>query len=463
MAIGVRHPITDTSGSRAKPSVRATGGPTQTVAGFTAMPAGPGFQKSRLAGPLTTTVAGRACATSAGFGFRATNGRRPGFRGARAMITSAGRRCPPEARFDRRTGIHNWSDNYYDIGPDQYSFVPTAEFGAQRVEGTVVPSERNVVIINQTTNVTNITYSNTTIVNQGPSYDELRTRTRQPIARLRLEREMNVDPNAEARPVVRGEVVFMPAPLIARGQAVERPKTVKEPVATVVVDRGWEGIGDRQAAEKARAKMKSESTPPTDAPSKTFVKPAHAASNNRRSRNPAQSKSQGCRQLQFLQRAQPAAPVRTTSLPATSTPSPSPARRRRRNRYDIGRDNGDAIPARKATVPPTRRHRLLREQRRQHENALIAGLRRRRPRRRRLTTAPCFYSPASPTVPPDKLPPTPVRSPAATAQTHQLRTIVPSPSGVYAKGRIHSSSKQNRKNGIKGGRDPSQVSGKAIR
>ena len=64
---------------------------------------------------------------------------------------------PPEARFDRRTGIHNWSDNYYDIGPDQYSFVPTTDFGAQRVEGTVVPSERNVIIINQTTNVTNIT------------------------------------------------------------------------------------------------------------------------------------------------------------------------------------------------------------------------------------------------------------------------------------------------------------------
>src|SRR5207248_814128 len=29
---------------------------------------------------------------------------------------------PPEARFDQRTGIHNWSDSYYDIGPDQYCF-----------------------------------------------------------------------------------------------------------------------------------------------------------------------------------------------------------------------------------------------------------------------------------------------------------------------------------------------------
>ena len=26
---------------------------------------------------------------------------------------------PPEARFERASGIHNWADNYYDIGPDQ--------------------------------------------------------------------------------------------------------------------------------------------------------------------------------------------------------------------------------------------------------------------------------------------------------------------------------------------------------
>lgn len=184
---------------------------------------------------------------------------------------------PPEARFDRRSGIHNWSDSYYDVGPDQYSFVATREFGGERMQRSVVPSERNITIINQTTNVTNITYSNTTVVNQGPNYDELRTRTQQPIQRLRLEREVNININVgEPRPVVRGEVLFIPAPLIARGQAVERPRAVKETVAHVEIDRGWEGITDRQAVEKTRAKMKSEAPPPADAPSKVFVKPAQA-------------------------------------------------------------------------------------------------------------------------------------------------------------------------------------------
>ena len=47
--------------------------------------------------------------------------------------------------------------------PDQYCFVPTNDFGDQRIERIIVPVERNVTIVNQTINVTNITYNNTTI------------------------------------------------------------------------------------------------------------------------------------------------------------------------------------------------------------------------------------------------------------------------------------------------------------
>src|SRR5437588_703516 len=67
---------------------------------------------------------------------------------------------PPEARFERGSGIHNWADNYYDIGPEQYCFVPTVSLGEQRIERVVVPAEQNLTIVNRTTNVTNITYTN---------------------------------------------------------------------------------------------------------------------------------------------------------------------------------------------------------------------------------------------------------------------------------------------------------------
>lgn len=186
---------------------------------------------------------------------------------------------PPEARFERDAGIKNWADGYYDIGPEQYCFVPTREIGTQRIERVVVPPEQNVTIVNQTTNVTNITYNNSMIVNQGPNYDELRARSQQPIQHLRLERRTTVEME-NPRPIVKGEVVEMPAPVIAATQPVERPATVRETVAAVV-ERGWEGIADQQAVQRARAKIKSEATPPPNAPPKTFIKPAPATGQTR--------------------------------------------------------------------------------------------------------------------------------------------------------------------------------------
>ena len=178
---------------------------------------------------------------------------------------------PPEARFDRRSGIRNWADNHYDIGPDQYAFVPNNEFGSRRIRRSVVPVERNVTIVIETTNVTNITYANTTIVNQGPNYEEMRTRSRRPIERYRLERQVNSETTAPA--TVRGEVLVMSAPAITTVQGINRPQRIKENLTEATVEKSWAADTDRPAADRARAKMKAESTPPPDAPSKTFVTP----------------------------------------------------------------------------------------------------------------------------------------------------------------------------------------------
>jgi hypothetical protein len=228
---------------------------------------------------------------------------------------------PPEARFERERGIHNWSDNYYDIGPDQYSFVATRELGAPRMDRSVVPVERNVTIINETTNVTNITYKNTTVINQGPNYDELRTRTQQPIPRLRLERQVAFNIDADPRAVVKGEVVEMPAPVIAVAQPVERPTRVKETIAHVTIDRGWERITDRNAADKARVKIKSEAAPPADAPSRTFVKPDQSAGEAGASTSSAQSTTASPATSSTIAPSATAKPSFTAAATATATPS----------------------------------------------------------------------------------------------------------------------------------------------
>src|SRR6266478_8463636 len=241
---------------------------------------------------------------------------------------------PPEAGFDQRTGIHNWSDNYYDIGPDQYCFVASREFGAPRVGQTLLPPERNVTIVNQTTNVTNITYNNTTIVNEGPSYDELRAQSREPMQRFRLERNASVDLNVEApRPLVQGETVIVIAPVISAPQASERPRAVKQNITQVTVDLGWAAIRDHDAAKKTRDKMKAEATPPSNAPPKKFVKAAATTTTaSQGAETPASSTSVAATPL-------PSATISATPAPtaaATSTPvssaSPLPTAAQRRGR-----------------------------------------------------------------------------------------------------------------------------------
>jgi hypothetical protein len=209
---------------------------------------------------------------------------------------------PPEARFDRRSGIQNWADSYYDIGPDQYSFVASAQFGSEHVRRSVVPAERNISIVIETTNVTRITFANTTIMNEGPSYDELRSRSQRPIERYRLRRQRNT----EAPAIVRGEELEISVPVITEIRDMPRPRRIRERVVEVNVDNGWT-IADRSAAERARTKIRSESTPPPNAPPKKFVRPAESTT--------------------ATASATPAAPVATApaASPSPSAPAASPS------------------------------------------------------------------------------------------------------------------------------------------
>jgi uncharacterized protein DUF6600 len=264
---------------------------------------------------------------------------------------------PPEARFDQRTGIHNWSDNYYDIGPDQYCFVASREFGAPRVQQTLLPPERSVTIINQTTNVTNITYSNTTVVNEGPNYDEMRSISREPVQRYRLERNANFDPSSEPRRAeVRGETVFIAAPVIAQPVANERPTTVRQTIATAAVDLGWAAVANQDEAKKTRAKMKSEAAPPANAPPKKFVKAEATTGATTTAETSSTSTSTTATAAPTVAAVTtPAATAATTSTPV-STASASPTASQRRGRLLVPSATPSPRTASSTTPQPTAVH-----------------------------------------------------------------------------------------------------------
>lgn len=142
---------------------------------------------------------------------------------------------PPQAHFNRSTGIQIKSDSTYGISPEQYAFVPVSQFGGPQSTREIVPPARNVSIIQQTTNITNITVNNSTVVDRGPSYEDLRARSQQKIPRLKLERTQDIN---DERPVIRGEVVAMPAPNFRPAKQGARPARVQRKVPQAVEERG---------------------------------------------------------------------------------------------------------------------------------------------------------------------------------------------------------------------------------
>lgn len=171
---------------------------------------------------------------------------------------------PPEAHSGR--GFNASVDAYFDIGVRNYNFVPRERFGAGRTYvGRIVEPERNVTIIQNTVNVTNISYRNSggsmVIVNEGPDVNFANERAAAPIQIVRLQREeMPEGRIAHTPPAIAGGLLRLFAPVVNHERPVVRPQTVRKKV-TREMDRGWnatdaaaeKGIRQKAAAEARKA------------------------------------------------------------------------------------------------------------------------------------------------------------------------------------------------------------------
>ena len=84
-------------------------------------------------------------------------------------------------------------DAEYDIGPAYYNFIDLRYIGEPVLRDRIFPWDQNVIYVERTVNVTNITYNNGLVYNYGPDYGTLSAYSVRPIQRLRLERA-NIDP-----------------------------------------------------------------------------------------------------------------------------------------------------------------------------------------------------------------------------------------------------------------------------
>jgi hypothetical protein len=94
---------------------------------------------------------------------------------------------PPAVGFEIGVGIRLGGFNLtVGIAPRDYAFVEERRFLDSRIGGYVVPTARNVTIINHTTNVTNYTVVNDRVINHGVPIERIERATGRRAPRLRV-------------------------------------------------------------------------------------------------------------------------------------------------------------------------------------------------------------------------------------------------------------------------------------
>lgn len=154
-------------------------------------------------------------------------------------------------------------DVEFNIGPSYYNFVEVRYIGEPVLRERIVPVTQNVTYIQQTVNVTNITYKNKVVYNYGPDITVVNRSSTRPIQRLRLDRQENVDVSAAAKSggltKVQGDKLVVAAPMrITKSNRQVAPPAVKTKVESAKIDRGWSGVGDEKAQAEFKQKIKNQ-------------------------------------------------------------------------------------------------------------------------------------------------------------------------------------------------------------
>ena len=162
----------------------------------------------------------------------------------------------------------------FGIGPAYYNFIDIRFIGEPVLIGHYYPYTQNVVYINNTVNVTNITYNNSIVYNYGPDYAVLSRYSTRPIQRLKLERS-NIDPLQAVKSgnvtKVQGDKLVLAAPLKVQKPTTQvAPKAIKAKITQPKIEKGWANISDPGTKAKLEQKLKTENPknvpPPTSPP-----------------------------------------------------------------------------------------------------------------------------------------------------------------------------------------------------
>jgi hypothetical protein len=125
---------------------------------------------------------------------------------------------------------------------------------------------------------------------------------------------------------------------------------VKQTLASAAVDLGWATIANQEEAKKARQKMKSEATPPPNAPPKRFVKSEAAVNAPEQAQETSTIAAKVTPQVPMTPR--PTSTIPPTAAMSTTAPAISPTPTQRRERPPFPNATGTPQPTPRPTPKP---------------------------------------------------------------------------------------------------------------
>jgi probable HAF family extracellular repeat protein len=177
---------------------------------------------------------------------------------------------PPEADVSVHQSVSSWSDAYYGIGPAAYAFIGYSHWREANYARFIERPERNVQIITETKNVTNIVANNNVINNFGPPVQTVATKTNQNIQQVRLAFTPATDPKANFGQVRQRTQLNVIAPAATlKAQATQAPP-IQNRIEGPQIEKGWHGVRP-QEAEKLKKTIAEQNPPPKGLPKPAFL------------------------------------------------------------------------------------------------------------------------------------------------------------------------------------------------
>jgi hypothetical protein len=169
--------------------------------------------------------------------------------------------------------IGGWSDSYWGVGPNWYSFIPWHAWHSHSYVGAFAPFSQNVTIINNTRNVTNIYNNNRVINNFGPQPQQVALKTNQQVTKYNVNYVAQNDPRA-FKTVKNGNQLNVVGPKPNLKTVATKPPNVAKTLTGAKVNKGWNNVNGTQATN-LKNKFAQQNPVPGNLPKTTnaLVKP----------------------------------------------------------------------------------------------------------------------------------------------------------------------------------------------